>query len=52
MAMKNKIYYRDYSGRAFPVAIEMLSFNRYMNDGYIADIQFLRISEEEVIINV
>ena len=52
MAMKNKIYYRDYSGRAFPVAIEMLSFNRYMNDGYIADIQFLRISEEEVIVNV
>ena len=52
MAMKNKIYYRDYSGRAFPVAIELLSFNRYMNDGYIADIQFLRISEEEVIVNV
>lgn len=52
MAMKNKIYYRDYSGRAFPVAIETLSFTRYMGEGYIADIQFLRISEEEVIINV
>ena len=52
MAMKNKIFYRDYSGRAFPVAIETLSFTRYMGEGYIADIQFLRISEEEVIINV
>lgn len=52
MAMKNKIYYRDYSSRAFPVAIETLSFSRYMGEGYIADIQFLRISEEEVIINV
>lgn len=52
MAMKNKIFYRDYSGRAFPVAIETLSFTRYMGEGYMADIQFLRISEEEVIINV
>ena len=52
MAMKNKIYYRDYSGRAFQVAIEELGFTRYKNEGYIADIQFTRISEEEVIVNV
>lgn len=52
MAMKPRLFYRDYSGRAFFVAIETLSFTRYMDEGYTADIQFTRISEEEVIVNV
>ena len=53
MAKKNKIFYRDYSGRAFPVAINPpINYSRWMNDGYIADIQFLRIAEQEVIVNV
>lgn len=52
MAKQNKLYYRDYSKRAFPVAIEGLSFTRYMNRGYIVDIRFIRIAEEEVLVNV
>lgn len=52
MAKQNKLYYRDYSKRAFPVAIEGLSFTRYMNRGYIAEIRFIRIAEEEVLVNV
>ena len=49
---ENYIYYRDYSGRAFPVAIKTLSFNRYMKVGYIANIGFIRIAEKEVTVNV
>ena len=53
MTKKNKIFYRDYSGRAFPVAINPpLGISRYMNSGYMADIQFVRISDEEVVVNV
>lgn len=52
ISKENYIYYRDYSGRAFPVAIRTLSFNRYMKAGYIADLGFLRIAEKEVILNV
>ena len=53
MTKKNKIFYRDYSGRAFPVAINPpLGYTRYMNNGYMVDIQFVRISDEEVVVNV
>ena len=53
MAKKTRIFYRDYSGRAFPVAIQPpLNLDRYFGDGYIADIQFVRISETEVVVNV
>jgi hypothetical protein len=53
MAKKNKIFYRDYSGRAFPVVINPpINFSRYMNNGYLVDIEFVRISEQEVIVNV
>ena len=52
MAKENKLFYRDYAKRCFPVAIEGLSFTRYMNYGYIAEIQFIRIAEEEVQVNV
>lgn len=52
LAKEDYIWYRDYSGRAFPVAIQTLSFNRYMDEGYTANIEFVRIAEREVIINV
>lgn len=52
ISKENYIYYRDYSGRAFPVAIKTLSFNRYMKVGYIANIGFIRIDEKEVTVNV
>ena len=53
MSKKDRIYYRDYSGRAFPVAIQPpITFARWMGDGYMADIQFVRISDTEVVINV
>lgn len=52
IAKEDYIWYRDYSGRAFPVAIQTLSFNRYMDEGYTANIEFVRIAEREVIINV
>lgn len=52
ISKENYIYYRDYAGRAFPVAIQRLSFSRWMNDGYIARIEFIRIDEKEVIVNV
>ena len=52
MAKQNKLFYRDYAKRCFPVAIEGLNFTRYMNRGYIAEIQFIRIAEEEVLVNV
>lgn len=53
MARKDRIYYRDYSGRAFTVAIEPpISFERWMGDGYMVDITFVRISDTEVVVNV
>ena len=53
MSKKDRIYYRDYSGRAFPVAIQPpISFNRWMDTGYLADIQFVRIADTEVVVNV
>ena len=53
MSRKNRIFYRDYSGRAFSVAIQPpVNFTRYMDSGYIADIQFVRIAEQEVVVNV
>ena len=53
MAKKNSIFYRDYSGRAFPVAINPpMNFTRYMGDGYMVDIEFVRTAETEVIVNV
>lgn len=52
IAKEDYIWYRDYSGRAFPVAIQTLAFNRYMNEGYTANIEFVRIAEREVVINV
>lgn len=52
VSKENYIFYRDYAKRAFPVAIRRLSFNRYMKEGYIANIEFLRIAEREVTVNV
>ena len=52
IAKEDYIYYRDYSKRAFPVAIRRLSFSRFMKEGYIANIEFIRIAEREVVINV
>ena len=52
IAKEDYIFYRDYSGRAFPVAIQALSFNRYMDVGYIASIEMIRIAEREVVVNV
>lgn len=53
MAKENRIYYRDYSGRAFPVAIQPpINFERWMGNGYMADMQFVMISETEVVVNV
>ena len=52
IAKQDYIYYRDYSKRAFPVAIRRLSFSRFMKEGYIANIEFIRIAEREVVINV
>lgn len=53
MARKNSIFYRDYSGRAFPVAINPpMNFTRYMGNGYMVDIEFVRTAETEVIVNV
>lgn len=53
MSKDNRIFYRDYSGRAFPVAIQPpISFERWMGDGYMAEITFVRIAETEVVVNV
>ena len=53
MAKKDRIYYRDYSGRTFPVAINPpISFERWMGEGYMADINFIRIADTEVVVNV
>ena len=52
IAKEDYIYYRDYSKRAFPVAIRRLSFSRFMKEGYIAQIEFIRIAKKEVVINV
>lgn len=53
MAKENRIFYRDYSGRAFSVVIQPpINFTRFMNDGYMADMIFIRIAEPEVIVNV
>jgi hypothetical protein len=53
MAKENRIYYRDYSGRAFPVAIQPpVNFERWMGNGYMVDMQFVMISETEVVVNV
>ena len=52
IAKEDYIYYRDYSKRAFPVAIRRLSFSRFMKEGYIANIEFIRIAKKEVVINV
>jgi hypothetical protein len=52
IAKEDYIYYRDYSQRAFPVAIRRLSFARFMKEGYIASIEFIRIAKKEVVINV
>lgn len=53
MAKKNLIFYRDYSGRAFPVAIQPpVRYTRYFGDGYMVDITFVRIAETEVVVNV
>ena len=53
MAKENRIFYRDYSGRAFSVVIQPpINFTRHFNDGYMADMIFIRIAEPEVIVNV
>lgn len=52
IAKEDYIYYRDYSKRAFPVAIRRLSFARFMKEGYIASFEFIRIAKKEVVINV
>ena len=53
MAKENRIFYRDYSGRAFSVVIQPpINFTRHFNDGYMADMIFVRIAEPEVIVNV
>lgn len=49
---KKDIYYRDYSGRSFPVAISSINFERFQDTGYIATIQFTRVTGEDVIVNV
>lgn len=53
MSRKNRIYYRDYSGRAFPVAIQPpITFERWMSEGYMAEMTFIRIADTEVVVNV
>ena len=53
MSRKNRIFYRDYSGRAFPVAIQPpITFARWMSEGYMAEMTFIRIADTEVVVNV
>lgn len=53
MSKKDRIYYRDYSGRAFPVAIQPpITFARWMSEGYMAEMTFIRIADTEVVVNV
>ena len=53
MSRKDRIYYRDYSGRAFPVAIQPpITFARWMSAGYMAEMTFIRIADTEVVVNV
>ena len=53
MSRKDRIYYRDYSGRAFPVAIQPpITFARWMSEGYMAEMTFIRIADTEVVVNV
>ncbi len=53
MSRKDRIYYRDYSGRVFPVAIQPpITFARWMSEGYMAEMTFIRIADTEVVVNV
>lgn len=53
MSRKDRIFYRDYSGRAFPVAIQPpITFARWMSEGYMAEMTFIRIADTEVVVNV
>lgn len=44
-------WYRDDKGNSFLCIVSDLSIKRYMNRGYIADIEVTRIHEDEVMLN-
>lgn len=52
MLKRPKAFYRDSKGNAFPCALVGVSFKQYKDSGYNASIELIRISAEEVDINV
>lgn len=52
LAKEKTVYYRDNRGNAFEVAIQRLTYEAWMNEGYNVNISMIRTAEEEVVVNV
>lgn len=52
LTKKESVFYRDNKGNAYPSAVQNVHYEEFMNDGYLATINLVRLYEEEVVVNV
>lgn len=52
LCKEESVFYRDTKENAFPAGIKQIHYDNYMDEGYIATINLVRLHEEEVVVNV
>lgn len=52
LSKEDTLFYRDTKENAFSVALKRVHYDEFMDDGYIATLEFARLNDEEVMLNV
>lgn len=52
LSKEESVFYRDNKDNAYPAGMKKVHYEGFMNDGYMATIDLVRLNEEEVVVNV
>ena len=52
LSKEESLFYRDTKENAFRAALKRVHYDEYMDNGYIATLEMIRLNDEEVLLNV
>ena len=52
LSKEESLFYRDTKRNAFRAALKRVHYDEFMDIGYIATLEFVRLNDEEVVVNV
>lgn len=52
LSKEDTLFYRDTKENAYSVGLKRVHYDEFMDDGYIATLEFARLNDEEVMLNV